>query len=115
MIHRLFVYGTLAPGRVNEHVMANIPGRWEPASATGTLLQEGWGAAVGFPGIVLDEHGDEVQGLLFSSEHLAAHWARLDEFEGDGYQRVLTSVKLADGSRVEAHIYRLSDATPERD
>ncbi|HYG64287.1 MAG TPA: gamma-glutamylcyclotransferase family protein [Thermoanaerobaculia bacterium] len=108
MTHRLFVYGTLAPGRPNEHVLADVPGRWEPAAVNGTLLQEGWGAAEGYPGIILDEHGGEVKGLLFSSERLAEHWARLDDFEGEGYERVLTAVKLEDGTAVGAYIYRLS-------
>ena len=108
MTHRLFVYGTLAPGRPNEHVLADVRGEWEPATVTGTLFQEGWGAAADYPGIVLDEHGGEVEGFLFSSESLAEHWARLDEFEGEGYERVLTTVKLKDGSAVDAYIYRLS-------
>ena len=107
MTHRLFVYGTLAPGRPNEHVMADIPGEWEPATVSGRLLQQGWGAAVGYPGIVLDAHGGEVQGLLFTSESLDKHWARLDEFEGNGYERVLTSAKRQDGTTVDAYIYRL--------
>lgn len=107
MTHRLFVYGTLAPGRPNEHVLANIPGEWEPATVTGRLLQEGWGAAAGYPGIVLDEHGDEVHGFLFSSESLAGHWARLDEFEGEGYERVLTTVKVKDGTALDAYVYTL--------
>jgi gamma-glutamylcyclotransferase (GGCT)/AIG2-like uncharacterized protein YtfP len=108
MIQRLFVYGTLAPGRPNEHVLAEVPGTWEPATVMGTLLQEGWGAAAAYPGIVLDEHGGEVEGFLFTSESLAEHWARLDEFEGEGYERVLTPVKLKDGTAVDAYIYRLS-------
>jgi len=75
------------------------------------------GAAVGYPGIVLDEHGGEVRGLLFSSEGLAEHWARLDEFEGEGYERVLTTVRLEDGTAVKAYIYRLSgsDSPAESD
>ena len=108
MIQRLFVYGTLAPGRPNEHVLADIPGEWEPATVTGTLLPEGWGAAAGYPGIVLDVHGGEVKGFLFNSPSLAEHWARIDEFEGEGYVRVLTTVKLQDGTAVDAYIYRLS-------
>jgi len=107
MMHRLFVYGTLAPGRPNEHILADIPGEWEPASITGRLLEEGWGAAVGYPGIVLDEHGAEVEGFIFSSESLAQHWARLDDFEGSGYERVITTAKLKDGTAVDAYIYRL--------
>ena len=107
MTHRLFVYGTLAPGRPNAHVLADVPGEWEPATVTGRLFQEGWGAAVGYPGIVLDENGDEIEGFLFTSDRLAEHWARLDEFEGDGYKRVVTMAKLKDGSGVDAYIYRL--------
>lgn len=103
----LFVYGTLAPGRPNAHVMDGIPGTWEPASARGTLLPEGWGAAAGFPAIVLDEAGPEVAGLLFSSEELGEHWDRLDEFEGEGYDRVLTSVRLLGGGEVRAYTYAL--------
>ena len=104
---RLFVYGTLAPGRPNEHVLADIQGKWEPATIMCTLVPDGWGAAAGYPGIILNEHGDEVEGLLFSSEKLDEHWARLDEFEGEGYERVLTSVKRRDGTAVEAYVYRL--------
>lgn len=106
-MHRLFVYGSLAPGRLNGHVLADVPGEWEPATVTGILLQEGWGAAVGYPGIVLDERGGEVEGLLLSSESLAKYWARLDEFEGDGYDRALTTVKLRDGTAIDAYIYTL--------
>jgi len=64
--NRLFVYGTLAPGRSNAHVLADVPGVWEPATVTGTLLPVGWGAAAGFPGLILDAHGTAVAGFLFS-------------------------------------------------
>ena len=107
MIHRLFVYGTLAPGRPNEHVLADIPGNWESATVMGTLVSAGWGAAVGYPGIILDQQGSEVQGFLFSSERLAEHWARLDVFEGEGYERVLTTVTLTNSTAVDAYIYQL--------
>jgi gamma-glutamylcyclotransferase (GGCT)/AIG2-like uncharacterized protein YtfP len=75
MIHRLFVYRTLAPGRPNAHVLADVAGEWVPATVIGTLLHEGWGAEMGYPGIALDAHGSEVEGLLFSSERLPEHWA----------------------------------------
>jgi gamma-glutamylcyclotransferase (GGCT)/AIG2-like uncharacterized protein YtfP len=107
MTHRLFVYGTLAPGRPNEHVLADVPGTWEPATVRGDLHQEGWGAALGFPVIVLDEQGPEVEGFVFSSDSLDEHWERLDDFEGEGYERVLTVATLPDGGAVEAHIYVL--------
>ena len=108
MTPRLFVYGTLAPGRPNEHVLAKIPGHWEPATVRGTLFPEGWGAAAGYPGIVPDDKGSEVEGLLFSSDSLAEHWERLDEFEGAGYERVVTRVKLDDDAVVSAYIYKLA-------
>ena len=107
MTARLFVYGTLAPNRPNAHILADVPGTWEPATIRGRLFPEGWGAAEGYPGVVLDEHGDEVKGLLFSSESLAEHWPRLDEFEGEGYERVVTNVKLQDGTTIEACVYAL--------
>ena len=112
MPHRLFVYGTLAPGRSNAHVLAPIPGEWEPATVTGTLLPEGWGAAAGYPGIILDEHGAEVAGFLFSSDALAEHWPRLDAFEGEGYERVLTTATRTDGTTVEAYVYALAASQP---
>ena len=107
MVERLFVYGTLGPGRPNEHVLSAIGGSWEAAVVNGTLRAEGWGAAVGYPGIELNEQGGEVEGFLFSSEKLSGHWVALDEFEGEAYERVLAEVKLKDGSLVDAYIYTL--------
>ncbi|HET6563734.1 MAG TPA: gamma-glutamylcyclotransferase family protein [Marmoricola sp.] len=105
MTERLFVYGTLAPGRPNEHVLAGVPGTWEPATIRGRLIEHGWGAEIGFPAIVLDEEAPEVHGMLFSSEELDEHWANLDDFEGDGYERLLTSVTLESGETAVAHVY----------
>lgn len=51
-----------------------------------------------------------MQGFVFSSENLAEQWARLDEFEGEGYERVLTTVKLKDGNVVDAYIYKLRNS-----
>ena len=101
----LFVYGTLAPGRPNEHVLADVPGLWQPARVNGTLLPRGWGAALGYPAIRLDDSADAVEGLLFTSDELDDHWDRLDDFEGDGYERVATQVRLLGGSHADAFIY----------
>ena len=107
MLERLFVYGTLAPGRPNEHVLADIGGSWLMATVTGSLKQEGWGSEMGYPGIVLDMEGNKVEGFLFSSENLASHWNKLDEFEGEAYERVLTKARLNDGSLADAYVYAL--------
>lgn len=111
MTERFFVYGTLAPGRPNAHVLADVPGTWEPATVRGRLLRQGWGAEVGFPGIVVDEHGPEVHGMLVSSDELRKHWERLDQFEGAGYQRVLTPVSLANGETTPAYLYVLAGSS----
>jgi len=110
MTTHLFVYGSLAPGRANAHVLADIPGQWRPATVRGTLHAEGWGAAMGFPGLVLDPGGDDVAGLVFTSAELPALWERLDDFEGEGYIRVITTARLDDGSQVRAHVYSLAPA-----
>lgn len=107
MTEHLFVYGTLAPGEPNEHVLGGLAGTWRPASVRGTLHSEGWGAAMGYPAILLDPEGEEVEGLLFSSKVLAEHWARLDRFEGAGYERVRTDVRFADGGEVKGWVYVL--------
>ena len=107
-MERLFVYGTLAPGRANHEVLKGIPGSWEAATLRGTLLQEGWGAAMGCPGIVATADGDEVEGFVFSSAHLADHWPRLDAFEGEGYERVSVTVTVNGTQEVEAYVYALN-------
>ena len=114
MVERIFVYGTLAPGRPNEHMFGDIEGSWEVATVTGTLRQEGWGAEMGYPGIDLGEHGDEISGFLFSSEKLSDHWTTFDEFEGQAYERVLTVVKLPDNRTVDAYIYALRAETESK-
>jgi len=110
LVNKLFVYGTLAPGRPNENVLKNIGGTWEEASVTGILHEKGWGAAMGYPAIVLDESGDDVEGLLFRSEYIALHWHELDEFEGEAYKRVVAKVKLKNKSIEEAYIYVLEES-----
>lgn len=107
-LQHLFVYGTLAPGRPNEHVLADLAGSWQPARVKGTLHPEGWGATMGYPAIVPDEAGEPVEGFVFSSEELEAHWARLDEFEGEAYARVRVEATLADGRTLEAWVYVLA-------
>lgn len=107
MSDRLYVYGTLAPGRSNHHLLADLPGTWQPAMVRGWLHEESWGAAAGYPGIVLADDGETVAGFVFTSPNLSARWAALDEFEGEGYERVPVTAKLEDGSSVEAWIYAL--------
>ena len=106
---RLFVYGTLGPGRPNEHILKAVGGLWEAAAVKGFLRSEGWGSELGYPGIVLDSQAEKIEGFLFSSETLSDHWASLDSFEGEAYKRVLTMASLNNGATVEAYVYALND------
>ena len=115
MLDRLFVYGTLQPGQSNASVLRRIGGTFQPATICGRLYPEGWGAASGFPALVLDEEGEKVPGYVFSSDGLSRQWQRLDAFEGDGYRRVVATVRLEDGKPVEAHVYVLNEKTLEED
>ena len=110
VIMNLFIYGTLAPGKPNEHVLKDVNGTWRKAMVKGHLFSSGWGAELGFPGIVLDKEGEEVHGQVFNSSELAEHWNMLDDFEGEGYRRVITSAQLETGELVETFIYELTQS-----
>ena len=103
------MYGTLAPGQRNHHQLAVLRGSWRPGYVRGRLFEHGWGAAFGYPGLVLDPEASEVRVHVFESEDLADHWSRLDAFEGPGYRRVTAGVRMPDGE-VEACIYVLAVA-----
>jgi gamma-glutamylcyclotransferase (GGCT)/AIG2-like uncharacterized protein YtfP len=108
---RLVTYGTLAPGRPNHHQLAGLEGRWLWGAVTGTLVPAGWGAELGFPALVLDPDAPEVEVQLFESSDLPGHWSRLDDFEGPGYERVVTTVRTERGL-LEASIYVHKPSTP---
>jgi gamma-glutamylcyclotransferase (GGCT)/AIG2-like uncharacterized protein YtfP len=101
---RLAVYGSLAPGEVNHHELAALNGRWVQGTVQGKRIDAGWGAGLGFPGLILDPSGPSVAVHVFESPDLPDHWSRLDEFEGPGYRRVVTIVRTVDGD-LSAYVY----------
>ncbi len=109
----LFVYGTLGPGRPNEHILSAIGGTWEEATVRGHLQEQGWGAEMGYPGIVLDDTGDTIIGFIFCSDNLRDHWDELDLFEGEEYKRISAKVQKNNKSTTEAQIYVLRDSLQE--
>lgn len=109
----LFIYGTLAPNRPNHHIMAPIHGEWLPAYAFGELIADGWGASLGYPAIIPNDKGQRVDGFVFISDELPNHWARLDEFEGEGYCRVVIDVYHQTGEKMTAFVYALADKDVE--
>lgn len=90
---RLAVYGSLAPGKLNHHIVAPAGGHWTSGIVTGAFSENGWGAAHGFPGLRWSPSGGVVRVSLLTSDALPAHWARLDDFEGDDYMRILVPVE----------------------
>jgi len=105
---RLFVYGTLAPGKENAHIMDGMSGTWTQACVRGHLVQTGWGVHSGHPGLTPDKTGPLVLGLVFDSPDLPAHWDRLDKFEGADYKRVPIMARLEAGKKIKVHIYSVS-------
>lgn len=104
---RLAVYGTLAPGKPNHHQLDGLRGSWRPGMVRGRLHPEGWGATLGYPALEPDPRGEAVAVQIFESDDLPEHWARLDAFEGEGYQRVAIRVTSPEGE-VDAYIYALA-------
>lgn len=100
----LATYGTLGPGRPNHHQLAGLEGRWFKGIVRGKLVQAGWGADLGFPGLQLDPGGECIVVDVLASSELPRHWPHLDAFEGEGYRRVSAPIETSDGI-VEAWIY----------
>jgi gamma-glutamylcyclotransferase (GGCT)/AIG2-like uncharacterized protein YtfP len=111
-LHRLATYGTLAPGRPNQHQLDGLEGRWFVGHVNGLLVHAGWGSGLGYPALVLDPDGSDIRVDVFESVDLPPHWERLDAFEGPGYRRVVTTVRTATGD-VDASIYVLVEARAE--
>jgi gamma-glutamylcyclotransferase (GGCT)/AIG2-like uncharacterized protein YtfP len=101
---RLATYGSLSPSQINHRELAALKGHWRRGTVHGKLMNAGWGTALGFPGLILDPSGPDVEVYLFESSDLPDHWSRLDEFEGAGYRRVVTQVCTPEGN-VSERIY----------
>src|SRR5688500_5551043 len=104
--HRLFVYGSLAPGERHSDELAGLRGVWRPARVGGWIEHEGE-----YPVFWVDAEGPWQEVLLFESEALAGHWERLDAFEGEEYRRVVVEGDC-DGVVVLGQIYVASEGTP---
>ncbi|MEE3718862.1 gamma-glutamylcyclotransferase [Tumidithrix elongata RA019] len=103
---RLAVYGTLAPGESNHHILKPILGKWyDGFSVYGNLT-----TYKGYPFLLLDQIDlktaqPNIKIKLFSSSDLPTHFDRIDAFEGEDYQRVLIPIFDAAGFAI-ANIYQ---------
>jgi gamma-glutamylcyclotransferase (GGCT)/AIG2-like uncharacterized protein YtfP len=114
----LAVYGTLAPGEPNHHVVAPLGGEWTEGVVEGELFPVGWGAALGYNAFLPRPGGPEVAVKVLRSPALPDAWPELDRFEGPGYHRILVPVlsPAADGERrllTVANLYAAADERPD--
>ena len=105
----LFVYGTLMPNCPNAYILENIVGKFVPATVKGKLIDAGWSASMGYPGIRLEMGDDTIHGFLFYSDNLINHWENLDIFEGEEFIRTPVVVERYDEVEVQTYIYTLKD------
>jgi gamma-glutamylcyclotransferase (GGCT)/AIG2-like uncharacterized protein YtfP len=104
----LAVYGTLAPGQPNHHVVAPLGGEWTDGVIEGDLFPAGWGAALGYPAFRPRAGGDAIAVQVLSAPGLAAAWAALDRFEGAEYRRILVPV-FTPGPAGERRLYTIAN------
>jgi gamma-glutamylcyclotransferase (GGCT)/AIG2-like uncharacterized protein YtfP len=110
---RLAVYGTLAPGRSNHHVLARYGGAWSRGRVRGDLVEAGWGAAAGYPALRCRAGGPWVPVHVLESAQLPGAWPDIDAFEGSEYRRILVPVYAehgdAPGLITVANLYEVAD------
>ena len=111
---RLAVYGTLAPGRPNHHVVAPLGGEWTRGVIEGDLFPVGWGATLGYPAFRPRAGGNAVEVQVLSSPLLPTAWPGLDHFEGPGYRRILVPVFTPGERRLYtvANLYAAAEPSP---
>lgn len=101
------VYGTLRTGEANQHYVKDAASV-RNCTIKGTLYNTGWG----FPALVLNG-STAVAGELV--EITLEAWRKVDRLEGypGFYDRLLTTVKLEDGSTAEAWVYVMNKLPPK--
>ena len=107
----LIVYGTLAPNAPNHSVVEHIKGNWQQGIVRGRLEKEGWGAELGYYGFkqTSSEKQEEIKVFVLFSDELVANWQLLDDFEGNGYRRILAKYELQNGQTGVGNIYAINE------
>ena len=95
----LAVYGTLAPGQPNHHIVEPLGGEWSDGVIEGDLFPAGWAAELGYLAFRPRPGGAPVAVQVLTAPALATAWPMLDDFEGPEYQRILVPVFRAAGER----------------
>ena len=109
----VFVYGTLRRGGSNHFRMAGAE-FVSSGTVSGRLYRIDW-----YPGLVLDEAGDEIHGEVYSvdAEQLAAldifEGLSAGEIEGSEYRRVATTVMQRNSLPITAWVWEWLGLTDE--
>jgi|688.fasta_scaffold100352_2 gamma-glutamylcyclotransferase (GGCT)/AIG2-like uncharacterized protein YtfP len=113
----LAVYGTLAPGRENYHIVKPLGGEWTDGLIEGDLQETGWGATLGYPAFRPRTGGTILKIKVLRSDALPRGWKDLDNFEGHEYQRILIPVfEIADEKEgLERRIYTVANLYAARE
>jgi gamma-glutamylcyclotransferase (GGCT)/AIG2-like uncharacterized protein YtfP len=98
---RFAAYGTLMPGQSNHALLANVAGVWVDGTVQGERFM-----ANGYPAFKWRPNHEQVPVSVLTSAALPEHWARLDDFEGVDYRRILVPVRLTNnGTNLVAYLY----------
>jgi gamma-glutamylcyclotransferase (GGCT)/AIG2-like uncharacterized protein YtfP len=97
--HCLVAYGSLAPGCVNNFILAGLGGDWQRCWIRGRL-----GHYRGFKAFRYDPEGAEHPAWLLISPTLPERLPELDDFEGEEYRRILIPARVGEQA-VIANIY----------
>ena len=105
------IYGSLAPNAPNHHIVEHIKGTWQEGIVKGQLEEKGWGVDFGYLGFkhVSGEEQKEIKAFILHSDELVDNWQLLDEFEGDGYRRLLALFELKNGQIGVGNIYAINE------
>jgi gamma-glutamylcyclotransferase (GGCT)/AIG2-like uncharacterized protein YtfP len=96
---RLIVYGSLAPGGVNNFILARLGGSWHRCTIRGRIRMYR-----GFRAFKYDPDGEEQPAWLFTSPALRLKFPDLDDFEGDDYRRIVIPARVG-GQDILANVY----------
>jgi len=97
--HYLTVYGTLAPGEVNNPILSEIKGTWKDGYVYGNIDYH-----EGLPYFKWNLSGEKIKVKIFHSEELDKKYKKLDRFEGSDYKRILIATEI-DGIFYVTNIY----------
>ncbi|HEY9733026.1 MAG TPA: gamma-glutamylcyclotransferase [Drouetiella sp.] len=113
----LAVYGTLAPGRENYHIVEPLGGEWTDGLIEGDLQETGWGATLGYPAFRPRTGGTILKIKVLRSDALPQGWKEVDDFEGPEYERILVPVYESGetNSDSEPRIYTVANLYAAKD